>query len=423
MRGPLSLLLLLALVAVAAVGAFGVPWLGHDGPTMRDAQAVVHRVREDAPQLFMGPEELASAQGFGLEAHTVRTEDGYLLTLHRLAPPATAPAGDEGDRGEPVLLVHGIFCASDLWLLTPRHHALAFLLADKGYDVWLANLRGNPYSRRHESLSTQDLAFWNFSWHEMGVYDLPACMDLILKATRRERLFYVGHSMGNTAYYAMAAARPDVGARVRLHVGLAPAVFMAHIPNQVARVAARSGDRIVRALESSHAPELLPASAARTALLFLSCQPHASRALCRRTFEMTYGPAHPAFNESLIPFYAAHVLQSSSARTPGHFAQLVLSGRFRQWDEGSAEGNQRRYGRPEPPDYDLGLVSAPSAIFYSDDDLAVSPTDVEHLMSLQKNVVYQLKVPDRPYNHMDFLWTPSAVQTLYDPIFKLLAQF
>ncbi|GLH11345.1 Lipase, partial [Gryllus bimaculatus] len=97
-------------------------------------------------------------------------------------------------------------------------------------------------------------------------------------------------------------------------------------------------------------------------------------ALCRRTFETAYGPAHSGFNESLIPFYAAHVLQSSSARTPGHFAQLVLSGRFRQWDEGSAEGNQRRYGRPEPPDYDIGLVSAPSAIFYSDDDSAVSPT-------------------------------------------------
>ncbi len=49
------------------------------------------------------------------------------------------------------------------------------MLANIGYDVWLGNNRGNKYSRSHISLNPdKDKNFWDFSFHEMGKYDLDS---------------------------------------------------------------------------------------------------------------------------------------------------------------------------------------------------------------------------------------------------------
>jgi hypothetical protein len=37
-----------------------------------------------------------------------------------------------------------------------------FILADTGYDVWLANARGNTYSRKHVALDPSELRFWEY---------------------------------------------------------------------------------------------------------------------------------------------------------------------------------------------------------------------------------------------------------------------
>ena len=54
----------------------------------------------------------------------------------------------------------------------------------QGYDVWLGNSRGAPYSNtniRDGEWSLKER--WDFSWATMGRYDLPAIIDEIILLT------------------------------------------------------------------------------------------------------------------------------------------------------------------------------------------------------------------------------------------------
>lgn len=108
---------------------------------------------------------------------------------------------------------------------------VAFLLADAGYDVWMSNARGTHDSRHHISLSpgVQKKEFWSFSWHEIGVYDLPAAIDYILEITKNENLHYIGHSQGTTAFFVMASEMPEYNKKIILMSALAPVAYLQNI--------------------------------------------------------------------------------------------------------------------------------------------------------------------------------------------------
>lgn len=65
-----------------------------------------------------------------------------------------------------------------------------------------------------------------FSFHEIGVLDLPAFIDYILGETGFEKLTYIGFSQGTTALLVLTSMRPEYNEKIVEANLLAPVAFL-----------------------------------------------------------------------------------------------------------------------------------------------------------------------------------------------------
>ncbi|XP_033218449.1 lipase member K-like [Belonocnema kinseyi] len=166
--------------------------------------------------------------GYAFEIHNVITDDGYILEIHRI--PGIINGKLNGTKKEKVaLLMHGLIGSSATWVLTGPNRSIAFNLVNKGYDVWLGNNRGNTYSTKHVSKLETSYGFWDFSWHEMGIYDLPATIDYVLRYTNKKSLHLLCFSQGCTQTFVMGSLKPEYNKKIKFVVALSPAVYMTHL--------------------------------------------------------------------------------------------------------------------------------------------------------------------------------------------------
>lgn len=63
------------------------------------------------------------SRGYPLEIHTVTTEDGYILELHRI-PASNRSGRPVVNNPKPVLLMHGIFATSFVWTTGANNNSL-----------------------------------------------------------------------------------------------------------------------------------------------------------------------------------------------------------------------------------------------------------------------------------------------------------
>ena len=94
------------------------------------------------------------------------------------------------------------------------HQSLGFMLADAGFDVWLGNMRGNTYSRKHVNKRISSQQYWKFSWAEMARYDLPAMINGVLNITGETQLYYVGHSQGTLTMFSALSENEKLSQKV-----------------------------------------------------------------------------------------------------------------------------------------------------------------------------------------------------------------
>lgn len=109
----------------------------------------------------------------------------------------------------------------------------AYLLANKGYDVWLLNFRGNDYSENHTSQNPNTSSdYWNFSWHEMGLYDIPATVNYTTNQTGQDNVTLICYSQGCSAAFVAGIYNPNITDQIKFTSAMAPGVYMGNTQYQ-----------------------------------------------------------------------------------------------------------------------------------------------------------------------------------------------
>lgn len=356
--------------------------------------------------------DMIRAEGYSVEAHVISTEDDYLLMLHRIPGRLKSP---------PVLLQHGLLGSSADWVLPGSKMGLAYILADHGYDVWLGNFRGNTYSRAHKTFSTSDSRFWNFSWHEMGIYDLPAEISYITDL-KKSNLVYIGHSMGTTSFYVMSSIRPDIANNVQMMFSLAPVAYMSHLKSPIRLLAPFVHDYELIAHYLGE-DEFLPHNVLIQFLAKYGCDIYTTEhKICANILFAICGYDKSQLNDTLIPLIMGHCPAGTSTKTVVHYAQGIISGKFRRFDYGAQE-NLKIYNNVEPPIYGTSAISVAIALYYAANDWLTSVTDVLRLSMDLKNVMDLYKIPYQKFNHLDFLWAVQAPELVYSRLLYTLNKY
>ncbi|XP_001844299.2 lipase 1 [Culex quinquefasciatus] len=373
------------------------------------------KLEEDDAELLVP--ELIVKYGYKVEGHTVITEDGYVLKMFRI-PPRQQPI----EKKLPVLLVHGVVASSADFVVSGPNISLAYLLSDNGYDVWLANVRGSRYSKEHTKLPVESKEYWDFTWHEIGYYDLPAMIDHVLNATYSNKLFYIGHSQGTTVYFVMSSSRPEYNDKIALITALSPAVTLKHVRSPILRFMLDNVDTIRKILDALKIYEFLPYNDAGLQIGRALCQPEEKKNWCILLFGLAAGPHPGGTDPRLILSYLGHYPQGASVKQMLHFAQVFQSNRFRQFDYGR-KGNLQKYGRPEPPAYNLTASTAPVLIYYGLNDWLIHPKNPRDLSRMLPRVIDTIAVSDRQFNHMDFVLAKNVRKVLYEKILPTLDKY
>ncbi|KYO42360.1 lipase member M-like [Alligator mississippiensis] len=366
------------------------------------------------PEQFMTISEMISSKGYPNEDYEVLTDDGYYLGLNRI-PHGRENPESTGPRPA-VLLQHGLVLDGSSWVANLPHNSLGFMLADAGYDVWLGNSRGNSWSRRHQNLSVDHEAFWDFSFHEMAIYDLPAMINFILHKTGQEKIFYGGHSQGSVIGFIAFSMMPQLAQKVKMLFVLGPAYTLRYSKSLLLHLL-ELPDVMLKLIFGKK--ELCLLNKRLRAFTAKMCSSPLIDRLCAQFLFLNGGFNKKNLNVSRTDVYMSKFPDYTSVKNILHWGQNKKTGEFKYFDYGCK--NKEKYNQTTPPLYKIEDMIVPTALWSGGQDWVCPSKDLSLLLHRITNLVHYKNFPD--WDHWDFIWGLDAAQRMYSEVLYLMERY
>ncbi|XP_063394902.1 lipase 3-like [Cydia fagiglandana] len=345
----------------------------------------------------------------------VQTSDGFLLKIFRLS----SEFSNADTECCPVLLVHGLYQSSDRFLRRKQEQNLAYKLQHLGYDVWLFNARGNKYSRRHVSLDPEKnpTEFFNYSYEEIGYFDLAATVDFILSTTGFKKMHYISYGMGGTFFLVLNSLLPSYNDKFDRAFLMAPVAYSGRMPNTALQKQLLLHERLYSDLKQAKVYELFPYYNDEDNMEFIP-----SMCLGSENYKLICDKMQIAkIMELNDTKNSKEATRGGSIKTLIHFAQNVEKKKFLRFDNGD-NNNKEVYGRRgNPPEYSLKAITVLTVLIFAPTDEMIDEDDIYELASNMTNVT--LRKVERPkFKHDDFIAGQDVMHDVYKSIIEDLSE-
>jgi pimeloyl-ACP methyl ester carboxylesterase len=162
------------------------------------------------------------------------TADGWRLGVRHYRPENPDPSK------LPVILCHGLGLNATFWTITDDH--LPSQLTARGYDVYVFDIRGSGENGRVGRLDRINRTLRQTPFGERGERswnvddlmhcDVPAILDYVRRETGRDRVNWVGHSMGGMLMFPYLELEPAASAQIANFVAMGSTIILAEAPQR-----------------------------------------------------------------------------------------------------------------------------------------------------------------------------------------------
>ncbi|KAG9237676.1 Alpha/Beta hydrolase protein [Amylocarpus encephaloides] len=364
--------------------------------------------------------EICALNGYYAEEHVVKTGDGYLLGVHRLAwrrgeEEERVNSGPKSVRKNVVYLHHGLLMNSEVWVcLTDEKRCLPFKLVEKGYDVWLGNNRGNKYSKKSIHHSPTEIPFWDFSMDEFALHDIPDTIHYILETTSAPSLSYIGFSQGTAQAFATLAVHPKLNDQVNVFIALAPAMSPAGLSNGIVDALVKASPQVLFLLFGRRS--ILSSANMWQAILF---PPIFVRAIdMGLSFLFGWHARNISTSQKLAAY--SHLYSFTSTKSVVHWFQIIRTKSFQMYDDDVQPvlslGSTSKYTKVAK--FPTRNIKTPIVLVYGGSDSLV---DIDVMMKELPAHTIANEIPH--FEHLDFLWAREVDTLVFPHVFDALESF
>lgn len=287
-------------------------------------------------------QELVQFHGYNCEEHEILTNDGYTLKAFKLGMTVLLSKTKIKQRYI-CYFQHGLLDSSDAWVCNTKSKNLPYIMLELGFVVWIGNSRGNKYCKAHtnlDPLSEKDqFKFFDYSFDEMGKFDLPAIFDYITKfesLTNKSQydyssksIIYFGHSQGCASFLAGACLEEDYfKQKVFIAVLLAPACRIINLESSLVKMLDKLD--IDKKLNKEKIYEVLPLQPKLQSI---------TNSLNSWTPTLFYSLIEELSDEQCwvnspdrIKVYLSHFPSGTSLKSILHYKQMLRAGKFESFD-------------------------------------------------------------------------------------------